>query len=247
MSLVITISRQLGSRGSYIAAEVARRMELRYLDREILQRAAEKAGYPDEAMIQQLEQWENMPGPLEKILMALGTMPLTPTIASASLREGYVYDERIATLMLQKNFSRDEAYQRLIEEEQRAEAGEDYVELVQQVIKEYAKIGDTVIVGRGGQIILCNAPHTLHVRIEAPKDIRIQNMIQRLGVDEKEAERRILRSDKLRARYLKQLYNAAWNDPTLYHMILNTGKLSESLATHVICEAACQLRPQVPL
>jgi cytidylate kinase len=41
---VLTISRQLGSGGSYIGQEVARRLEMRYADREILQRAAAAAG-----------------------------------------------------------------------------------------------------------------------------------------------------------------------------------------------------------
>jgi cytidylate kinase len=41
---VLTISRQLGSGGSYIGQEVARRLGMRYADREILQRAAAAAG-----------------------------------------------------------------------------------------------------------------------------------------------------------------------------------------------------------
>jgi cytidylate kinase len=41
---VLTISRQLGSGGSYIGQEVARRLGMRYADREILQQAAAAAG-----------------------------------------------------------------------------------------------------------------------------------------------------------------------------------------------------------
>lgn len=41
---VLTISRQLGSGGSYIGREVARRLGMRYADREILQQAAAAAG-----------------------------------------------------------------------------------------------------------------------------------------------------------------------------------------------------------
>jgi cytidylate kinase len=41
---VLTISRQLGSGGSYIGQEVARRLGMRYADREILQQAATAAG-----------------------------------------------------------------------------------------------------------------------------------------------------------------------------------------------------------
>jgi cytidylate kinase len=41
---VLTISRQVGSGGSYIGQEVARRLGMRYADREILQQAAAAAG-----------------------------------------------------------------------------------------------------------------------------------------------------------------------------------------------------------
>jgi cytidylate kinase len=41
---VLTISRQLGSGGSLIGQEVARRLGMRYVDREILQRAAAESG-----------------------------------------------------------------------------------------------------------------------------------------------------------------------------------------------------------
>jgi cytidylate kinase len=42
---VLTISRQLGSGGSYVGQEVARRLGMRYADREILHRAAAAAGF----------------------------------------------------------------------------------------------------------------------------------------------------------------------------------------------------------
>ncbi len=247
MSVVITVSRQLGSQGSYIAAEVARRLELRYLDREILQRAAEMAGYPNEAMLRQLEQQERVPGLLDQIITALGSMPLTPTIASATLREAYLYDERVALLMHEEQLNREEALHRLAETETSPPSDEVYVALIRQVVEEFARIGNVIIVGRGGQVILQQAPYVLHVRVEAPVEVRIRNLMQRLGIDEREAERQIHRSDKERQRYLKHFYGVRWDDVSLYHLVLNTGKLSVDLAAHIICEAACQLSPKVPL
>jgi cytidylate kinase len=43
-SIVVTVSRELGSGGSYIAQQVARRLGYAYIDREILQRAAGELG-----------------------------------------------------------------------------------------------------------------------------------------------------------------------------------------------------------
>jgi CMP/dCMP kinase len=53
-TVVITIARQLGSGGSYIGQQVARRLGYTYIDRQILQRAAEELGV-EEAEIEGLE------------------------------------------------------------------------------------------------------------------------------------------------------------------------------------------------
>ncbi len=238
MSIVITLSRQLGSRGSYIATAVAKKLNLRYIDREILSRAAEMAGFPDAAMVEQLEKIERVPGLLESLLDSLNTMPAVPTIASATLREGYVYDERLATLMVQEGLSRDEAYREMIEHERRIQASESYQELVKQVILEYAQAGNVIIVGRGGQVVLKDLSTVLHVRICAPEELRILRLAERLGIDRKEAERQIRQSDKERARYMKHFYNVKWDDPDLYHIVVNTGKMSVDVATQIICDTA---------
>ncbi|HOT93310.1 MAG TPA: cytidylate kinase-like family protein [Anaerolineae bacterium] len=246
MSIVITLSRQLGSRGSYIGTAVAKKLNLRYIDREILSRAAEMAGYPDEAMVTQLEKMERVPGFLENIINSMNTMPAIPTIASATLREGYAYDERLATLMVQEGLSRDEAFRELSEHERRAEAGEAYQELVKRVILEYAQMGNVIIVGRGGQVVLKDFANVLHVRIHAPEELRILRLAERLGIDQKEAERQVRQSDKERARYMKHFYDVKWDDPDFYHLIVNTGKLSVDLATQLICDAAQRLALSAP-
>ncbi len=245
MGIVITVSRQLGSRGSYIATAVAKRLGLRYMDREILNRAAEIAGYPDDEMVEQLKRKEKVPGFLDRFFQAMGTLPMIPTIASATLREGYAYDEKVAMLMLQENLEREAALEkRRFEYEQRVEAGTSYIELVRQVIEEYAQLGDVIIVGRGGQIVLQDHSHALHVRVQAAKALRVHRLCERLGLDEKEAERQVNQSDKERARYMQHFYNVDWNDPALYHLVINTGKLSVDLSTALICETVQRLNQQ---
>jgi len=53
-TVVITIARQLGSGGSYIGQQVARRLGYAFIDRQILQRAAKELGI-EEAEIEGLE------------------------------------------------------------------------------------------------------------------------------------------------------------------------------------------------
>ncbi len=54
------------------------------------------------------------------------------------------------------------------------------------VIYSFAQQNDTVIVGRGGQVLLKDLPGILHVRFLAPFDVRIQRIMEEQGVKEKQ-------------------------------------------------------------
>lgn len=246
MKTVITISRQLGSQGSYIAAAIAEQLHLRYLDREILRRVAEMAGYPDDAMVAQLEERERVPGFLGRILATLETIPPVPAVPSATLREGYVYDEFVAMLMQRENIDRDQAVLQLTAQRQRAELAAGYADLVRQVILEFAQAGDVIIVGRGGQAILRDMSGVLHVKIIGSEEMRGRRLLQRTGVDAKEAAQLIRRSDRERARYLKHFHGLNWEDAGLYDLVLNTDRLAADLAVHLVIEAAQRAAQPLP-
>ncbi len=238
MKTVITISRELGSQGSYIAAAVAQKLNLRYLDREILHRAAEVAGYPDDEMVNQLEGKEVVPGVLGRILAALQTSAAAPSEPSVTRREIFVYDELTAMMMQADGLSREEAMAKTIAREQRTERAADYVELVRQVIREFAEAGDVVIVGRGGQVVLRDLPGVLRVRVGASEETRIGRVMERFKVDIKEAERQVHQSDRERIRYLKHFYGADWQNPNLYDLMLNTDRLALEKAVELVIAAA---------
>jgi len=64
----ITISRQMGTGGSYIGQLIAKRLGLKYIDREVLHIAAEEFGYDEETIAARSERitsfWERVPGGL---------------------------------------------------------------------------------------------------------------------------------------------------------------------------------------
>ena len=246
MSIVITVSRQLGSRGSYIATSVAKKLNLRYIDREILNRAAEMAGFPDESMVEELEKRERIPGFLERIIDSMNTMPAIPTIASATLREGYAYDEQVAALILQENLTREEALHHLAEQQRRVEAGAAYGELIRRVILEYAQAGNVLIAGRGGQVVLKDFANALHVRIHAPEELRILRLVERLGLDQKEAERQIHQADKERVRYMKHFYNAPWTIRSLSLLVITRVRCRWTWQHRSSSDTAPAPRPSVP-
>lgn len=125
--------------------------------------------------------------------------------------------------------------------------------LVKQAILSAAKQGNTVIIGRAGQILLKDFPGTLHVRIEAPDDVRIERVKQQLRSDPAapKSEEKITRAalelvetrDIASADYIQHYFNTDWRDPQLYHMVLNLGKLSVEQAVQVILAAVRSIKP----
>ncbi len=228
MGIVITISRQLGSRGSYMGTEVAQRLGYRYLDREILHRAAADAGYPDERMVEALAEHERSRSFIFKILETLGRMSPVPMLPSATMREGQAYAEVMGSLI-------DE---RLIAEQERTAAAEKYAELIRRVIESYAEVGNVVIAGRGGQAILRHRRNALHVRVYGSPEARARALMAAEGISWEEAEGAIQQSDRSRARFLQRQFGVAWDDPSLYHLSINSDAVSVPLGAHLICEAA---------
>ena len=232
---VITVSRQRGSMGSYIALEVAQRLGLQYLDREIVDSVAREAGVPARSV----EAIEEGAGRLARVLHLLGAQPKLPAVASASLREEESIEDRIQALMDVDGLSRDAAVAHLegsggLEYAPRL----DYLNLLTSVIEEYAAQNRAMIVGRGGQMILRGRPGVLHVQVIAKFETRVYNIIQREGVKWREAARRVRLADEQRAGYMRRFYNVDWLDSGLYDLVLNTDQVPTEVMADILILAA---------
>jgi CMP/dCMP kinase len=100
-----------------------------------------------------------------------------------------------------------------------------YTRALRDVVNGAVLAGQTVIVGRGSQIILRDRRDTLHVRIVAPLDLRITYVALRENLTRSAAQQRIIQRDQERRRYLSATYRALPEDPHLYDIILNTSVL----------------------
>lgn len=118
------------------------------------------------------------------------------------------------------------------------EACQAYRRAVEQVMNELAEKDDIVIQGRAGQVILKNHPQALHVRIIAPRALRAERVAQRLDIPLERALAQVEASDRFRANYLRRFYRVRWDDPLLYHLVINTASLSAQQAAEIICSAA---------
>jgi cytidylate kinase len=90
-------------------------------------------------------------------------------------------------------------------------------------ILQLARMGNVVIVGRAANIITSKLRNAFHVRLVAPLENRIQKMMTHYNMSEKEATEFIRKEDIARKNYVKSHFFKDVEDPTLYHLIVNTG------------------------
>ena len=118
-----------------------------------------------------------------------------------------------------------------------AAAGEAYRQAVEQVMQELVERDNVVIVGRAGQVILQHAPTVLHVRVIAPLGLRAERIAQRCQTTLDCARAQVETSDRCRANFMRRFYKTHWDEPNLYHLIINTGLVAPQLAAQWICHA----------
>lgn len=226
---VVTISRQLGCHGEEIAASVAEALDLRLVDAKTIDQAAETAGVPQVALAEWQREGERSLA--NQVLKALRSMPNTvfPVSSPAELGSTTATDRLSVLLPFTGLFSPLAP--------PISASLEGYVRMVSLVIRGLAHEGNVLIAGRGGQIILKNHPNALHVQIVAPFAYRLAILQNRCELDKRAAQQRLRDSDRARSDYIRRYYGGDWLDPTLYHLVINAGRLSVAAAVDLIVNA----------
>lgn len=116
---------------------------------------------------------------------------------------------------------------------------ERIVRVTGRVIGEAAQQGRAVLVGRGAQAVLAQArpDEALHAYIVAPMEPRIAAVMERMSLDAKSAHQLIEKTDADRDRYVEKWHGRRRQDPTNYHLVLNTGFLGYDAAAEQIVVA----------
>lgn len=222
---VITLSRQLGCGGREIASAVARALNLRLIDAETINQAAQQAGVPQRALAElEHEGGQSLAG---RVLKALETMPALVPGGEAGLAKA---EPPNVTLPFVGLFSPTVS--------PLSASLEGYVRVVGLVVRGLAKEGNVLVVGRGSQVLLKKHPGALHVQIVAPVPDRVKAVMIRYQLDKKAAESRVRASDRERADYLRRYHGVNWMEPTLYHLIINTGRIPVPAAVDLIVRAS---------
>ncbi len=221
---IVTISRELGASGTYIALKLAEKLGYTCYDQQILNSIAEKMG-KEKDQIQHFDQ-------------------------NTYNRIGVFFQEALASLaqggMVFHPFGLGavnwEASEMFSSFPQQSFKEKDYYDVLRQVFKELADKNNAVFLGRGGCHILKDYKKTLHVRIIADYEDRLNHIIKEeteggrfydvnhkagedYELDKQRAEKLIHDWDTASSNFISDFFDSDWNEPHNYDLVLNTSKI----------------------
>jgi len=113
---------------------------------------------------------------------------------------------------------------------------DEYRIILTKVVGAIAHQGAAVIVGRGSHLILGPA-RSLRVRVVCPTAERVARMVQRDGVSEAVAARRIREVGSEIAAFMRHHFQQDAAEPHNFDVIVNSGSLSMASATDIVVAA----------
>jgi len=99
---------------------------------------------------------------------------------------------------------------------------DEYLRYLTKVIGTIGKQGRTIIIGRGGQFIL-PPEETFRIRLTAPREIRIRNVMRDSNTDFETSERYVYKTETDRNAFHCKHFRADWTNPIYYDLTVNTG------------------------
>lgn len=103
-----------------------------------------------------------------------------------------------------------------------------------KVIKQIAGAGSCVIVGRAADAILAEHENLISIFIHAPKEYRLQKVMEMYGDTLEEAIKNVEKSDKTRGKYYKYVSDLEWGDARHYDLCVDSSIGAEQAAAVIL-------------
>ncbi len=125
--------------------------------------------------------------------------------------------------------------------------GEPFIDLAARRLKEHVKKHPAVVVGFGSQAIFAGDKDALHVRIYAPKPVRIARIKKQYRVSEEQARQILALADRKQQKFYTTLFGLELSDASRYDLMLNTASLSvdECVAAIIALREQRELRQKI--
>jgi len=112
---------------------------------------------------------------------------------------------------------------------------EIYLDYLVLIIAQIADEGNVVVLGRGSQYILDDHPDAFHILMIDEFENRVRFMKENYELSESRATRVVRGEDKRRKALYQKLGKTDYDDPFLYHLVLNMGRLDLEEAKKMVC------------
>lgn len=202
---VLTISREVGSGGHTVGAILARKLNVRYCDKQLLEELQKQFNLSSveiERLKGEKKSW------LNDFLDKISPMPTAPAFG---LRPSYTQEFRVIT------------------------TPDDIFKAEVEILKGFAEMGSCVIAGRSGFFVFKDHPNTLNVFITASMPHRIERVMKKQGISEEEATTIIRSIDQARENYILRYAGTSRYDARNYDLVLSAdGHTEEQLADLVL-------------
>jgi len=211
-NILITVSRQMASGGTYIAHAVARKLGFRCVDAEILHKTANFLGVDTrDAEVRE----ERVSSFIEDIKRACTFG--SPEAAYMPPPIKYVNDAEL-------------------------------FEVETRIMREIAANCNAVIVGRAGFHVLKDQSGIVKVFIHAPLTFRMKRVMKTdKFINTDKAYSAIKESDRMKAKFIRQVAGVEWTDARNYHLCINTFATGFDAAIDMIIKLVERIRYSLEL
>jgi cytidylate kinase len=235
---IITINGQIGAGITTVGPEVARLLGVDYVDTFILQEAARRLG----ATVAAVSELDQRPSRLSERLARAFRNFLEQSATTGAAGDPFLGPSGIETVLSRPypEVSRPSITKAQELDDQRL------VKVMNSVIHDLAQAGNVVIAGRASNIILADDSRAFHVCLVASWESRVKTIMARNSTDQAAAEKYVREYEAGRVAYFKKFYKVDANDPSHFHLVINTDRLPHQTAARVVASAVKEVGGSSP-
>ena len=105
-----------------------------------------------------------------------------------------------------------------------------------KLIKELAEKESCVIIGRCSDFILKDNEDTINIFVYSNMEDKVKRVVERYGINQKDAEKEIKNIDKQRSNHYKHYTGKKWGENQNYDLCINSDALGVEKSADLICE-----------
>ncbi|MDM8525246.1 cytidylate kinase-like family protein [Desulfococcaceae bacterium HSG8] len=115
-----------------------------------------------------------------------------------------------------------------------------YLDYLIVIIAQIGEEGNAVILGRGSQYILNDHPEARHVLLVNEFEDRVKFMEENYDLSSNKATQIVKNEDKRRLNLYRKIGKKDYDNPALYHLVLNMGRMDMKMAFKMVLDLVDQ-------